>query len=269
MTTSADLLALAVALTAEGAELAREKRAEFLTDVRTKSTDTDVVTAADVAVERHIIAALAAERPDDSTLSEESGIAGRDAGTGSGVRWILDPIDGTVNYLYGVPYYAVSLAVEVDGEVTAAVVRNIATDDVWTAVRGGGAYWAGRRVYGSPATDLSLSLVATGFGYSSARRAQQAAVLAGLAEQIRDVRRLGAGSLDLCAAASGLVDAYYEKGLNEWDWAAGMLIASEAGLIVSGLRGAPASEAFLLAAAPGIHGQLHDALVKLDADAGP
>jgi myo-inositol-1(or 4)-monophosphatase len=261
-----DLLTLALRVTAEGAALAVRRRVEYLTDVRTKSTDTDVVTAADDAVDRHIISSLRAVRPHDQFLSEETGT---DRGTGSRVRWILDPIDGTVNYLYGLPYYAVSLAVEVDGEVVVGVVRNPATGDVWRAVRGGGAYWGERRVHGGAETDLALSLVATGFGYDAKRRAHQGAVVAGLIEHIRDIRRLGAGALDLCAAASGLVDAYYEKGLNEWDWAAGKLVATEAGLIVSGLRGDRAAESFLLAASPAIHGPLHDLLVKLDADGGP
>jgi myo-inositol-1(or 4)-monophosphatase len=261
-----DLLTLALRVTAEGAALAVRRRVEYLTDVRTKSTDTDVVTAADDAVDRHIISSLRAVRPHDQFLSEETGT---DRGAGSRVRWILDPIDGTVNYLYGLPYYAVSLAVEVDGEVVASVVRNPATGDVWRAVRGGGAYWGERRVHGGTETDLALSLVATGFGYDAKRRAHQGAVVAGLIEHVRDIRRLGAGALDLCAAASGLVDAYYEKGLNEWDWAAGKLVATEAGLIVSGLRGDRAAESFLLAASPAIHGPLHDLLVKLDADGGP
>ncbi|HEY2795720.1 MAG TPA: inositol monophosphatase family protein, partial [Micromonosporaceae bacterium] len=261
--TDDELLALALRVTEEGAELAVRHRAAFLTDVRTKSSDTDVVTAADDAVDRHIIDELRSARPDDRFLSEETGV---DPGSGGRVRWILDPIDGTVNYLYGLPYYAVSLAAEVDGEVIAAVVRNAATGDVWTAVRGRGAYWGDRRLRGGTETDLALSLVATGFGYDAARRAHQGAVVAGLMARIRDIRRFGAGALDLCLAASGLVDAYYEKGLNEWDWAAGKLVATEAGLIVSGLRGEPSTTSFLLAAAPAIHGPLHDLLVELDAD---
>jgi myo-inositol-1(or 4)-monophosphatase len=285
-----ELLALAVTVTRDGGALAMAKRSEFLTDVRTKSTKTDVVTAADVAVERFIIDALRAKRPDDSFFGEESGgdesggadsrgaesggqeSGGQESGgqeSGGRVRWILDPIDGTVNYLYGIPYFAVSLAAEVNGEVVAGVVRNPASGEVWTAVRGGGAYWGDQRIHGGPATDLSLALIATGFGYDAGRRARQAAVFAGLAEQVRDIRRLGAGALDLCLAASGLVDAFYEKGLSEWDWAAGALIATEAGLRVSGLRGRPMGPEFVLAAPPAIYGALHDVLVELGADEGP
>jgi len=260
-----DLLVLAREAVAGGAALASRRRAELVTDVRTKSTETDVVTAADLAVEAHVIGALRAVRPGDAFISEESGADGAEGP----VRWILDPIDGTVNYLYGLPYAAVSLAAVVDGELVAAVVRNVDSGEEWTAVRGGGAFHDGRPIHGSVATELGLSLVATGFGYDAGRRAHQAAVMAGLLPRIRDIRRLGAGALDLCHAASGMVDAYFEKGLNRWDWSAGQLVAEEAGLIVSGLRGAPASERFVLAAPPRIHGALHDALVALDADQGP
>ncbi len=263
------LLALAVKVAARGATLAEAHRREFITTVHTKSTDTDVVTAADVAVETAIIEALRAERPADRVLSEEAGASqpqGQEIGR---VRWILDPIDGTVNYLYGIPYYAVSLAAEVDGVVVAGVVHNIATGDVWTAILGGGAYHDDRRLTGSGATDLSRSMVATGFGYDARRRADQGRVVAALLGQVRDIRRFGACALDLCAVASGTVDAYYERGLNLWDRAAGQLIATEAGLVVSGLRGAPAEDRFLLVAAPGIHARLEGVLAELEADDGP
>jgi myo-inositol-1(or 4)-monophosphatase len=266
------LLALAMRVAAEGAALAQVKRSEFITHVRTKSTDTDVVTAADHAVERLVIDALRAQRPGDAVLSEESG-EWPNGDADSTVRWILDPIDGTVNYLYGVPYYAVSLAAEVAGVVVAGVVHNAATGVVYSATAGGGAWChedgTSRRLYGSDVTELSQSLVATGFGYDAARRLRQAAVLAGLAGTIRDIRRLGAGALDLCTAAAGIVDAYYEKGLNEWDLAAGVLIAREAGLTVSGLRDAEPGYRFVLAAPPAIHGALHGVLLDLEADDGP
>ncbi len=151
-------------------------------------------------------------RPGDAVLGEEYGEAGTGRRPGT-VRWIVDPIDGTVNYLYGLPHYAVSLAAEVDGEVVAGVVRNAATGEEWTATAGGGAWRDGRRLTGSPATDLGQALVATGFGYDAARRAHQAAVLAELIPRVRDIRRFGAAALDLCLAAEGRVDAYYEKGL--------------------------------------------------------
>ena len=265
--TPEELLGIAVRIAREAAATARRMRTEAITDVQTKSTDTDVVTAADRAVERQVVEALRRERPGDGVLGEEYGDT---AGTAtSGVRWILDPIDGTVNYLYGLPQYAVSLAAEVNGEVVAGVVRNAATNEEWTATRGGGAWRDGRRLTGSVRTTLDQALVATGFGYDAARRAHQGAVLAGLITRVRDIRRFGAAALDLCMAAEGMVDAYFEKGLNPWDYAAGGLIAAEAGLRVSGVDGAPAGPGLLVAAPSALFPALHDALVELDAAGGP
>lgn len=265
-----DLLALAVRVAEGGAALAQDAREQAITQVRTKSTDTDVVTAGDQAVERYILGELAAARPNDAVLSEESGALGDPAG--AAVRWILDPIDGTVNYLYGVPYYAVSLAAEVDGVVVAGVVRNAATGEQWTAVRGAGAYKGehgrGRRLTGSTETELGQSLIATGFGYEPAYRAHQARVLAGIADQIRDIRRFGAAALDLCAVAEGIVDGFYHQGLNLWDIAAGGLVATEAGLVVSGVDGGP-PDGLLVAAPRAIHGALRTVLADLGAADGP
>jgi myo-inositol-1(or 4)-monophosphatase len=261
------LLGIAVRIARDAAATARRMRTEAITDVQTKSTDTDVVTAADRAVERQVVAALAAERPADGVLGEEYGDSAQTAA--GAVRWILDPIDGTVNYLYGLPQYAVSLAAEVDGVVVAGVVHNPVTGDEWTATLGGGAWRAGRRLAGSARTTLDQTLVATGFGYDPARRAHQGAVVARLLTRVRDIRRFGAASLDLCLAAEGSVDAYFEKGLNPWDHAAGGLVATEAGLRVSGLDGAPAGPDMVLAAPPAVFPALHDALLELDAAGGP
>ena len=265
-----ELLNIAVRVTREAAATVRRMRAEGVSGVATKSTDTDVVTAADRAVERQVAAALREARPDDAVLGEEYGEAGRTSERGrSRVRWILDPIDGTVNYFYGLPYYAVSLAAEVDGVVAVGVVCNPATGEEWTAVRGAGAWREGRRLRGSAETDLGHALVATGFSYEPARRAYQAGVLARLMPHVRDVRRFGSAALDLCRAAEGLIDAYYEQGLNVWDYAAGGLIASEAGLRVAGLAGAPAGRDLLIAAPPALFGPLHDRLAEFDAAGGP
>ncbi len=271
------LLNVAVAVARRAADLARTERTAGVAGVSTKSTSTDLVTAADRAVEQLIVDLLRARRPGDQVLGEEfglgeeSGSAEKPAGpTGAtGVRWVVDPIDGTVNYVYGLPHYAVSIAAEVAGVTVAGVVRNAATGEEWTAVRGGGAWRDAQRLAGSAVTDLGQALVATGFGYDSARRTHQAAVLAQLLPRVRDIRRFGAASLDLCFAAEGRVDAFFEKGLGAWDNAAGGLIAEEAGLRVSGLRGAPAGPDLVLAAPPALHGQLHDLLVALDADGGP
>jgi len=268
---AAELLDIAVEIARAAADLVAAARTAGRTDVvDTKSTATDVVTAADRDAERLIADRLRRARPQDAMLGEETGARAGDVdGAGRVVRWLVDPIDGTVNYVYRLSYYAVSIAAEVDATVVAGVVRNAATGEEWTATRGGGAWRDGRRLHGPAATELRGALVATGFGYDSARRAHQARVLAELLPEIRDIRRFGAASLDLCQAAEGLVDAFYEKGLNPWDHAAGGLIAAEAGLMVSGLRGTGAGAAMVLAAPPAIHAALHDRLVALDADGGP
>jgi myo-inositol-1(or 4)-monophosphatase len=270
-----ELLEIAVAAARGGADLARAQRRAGVADVGTKSTNTDLVTAADRAVERLIGDLLRARRPYDDILGEEFGAGDTPLGgegdtpLGGEVRWVVDPIDGTVNYVYGIPHYAVSIAAEVRGIAVAGVVRNAATGQEWTAVRGGGAWRDGVRLAGSGVTDLGQALVGTGFGYLAARRAHQAAVIAHVLPVVRDIRRFGSAALDLCAAAEGQLDAYFEKGLSAWDHAAGGLIAHEAGLRVSGLRGAPAGPDLVLAAPAGLYRQLHDLLVTLDADGGP
>ncbi|MFI7437076.1 inositol monophosphatase family protein [Micromonospora haikouensis] len=262
-----ELLEIAVDVARAAAATAHRMWAAGVSVAATKSTVTDVVTAADRAVERQVLDALRRLRPHDAVLGEEYGAG--DAAPAARVRWILDPIDGTVNYLYGLPCCAVSLAAEVDGEVVAGVVRNVFTGDEWTATAGGGAYRAGERLRCSAETDLGQALVATGFGYDPARRTHQARVLAGLIGHVRDVRRQGAASVDLCLAAEGRLDAYYEKGLNLWDHAAGALVGTEAGLQVGGLGGRPAGPDLVIAAPPALFAPLHDRLADLDASGGP
>jgi len=249
------------------AATARRMRSEAIGDVETKSTATDVVTAADKAVERQVVEALRAARPGDGVLGEEYGDSA--APEPGAVRWILDPIDGTVNYLYGLPQYAVSLAAELDGVIVAGVVVNAATGDEWTATLGGGSWHGEKQLHGSTPAGLDQALVATGFSYDARRRAHQGRVVSGLITQVRDIRRFGAAALDLCAVAEGMLDGYYEKGLNPWDWAAGGLIATEAGIVLSGLNGAAPGGDLLVAGAPAIFGPLHDALAELDAAGGP
>jgi myo-inositol-1(or 4)-monophosphatase len=264
------LLDRAVAAARAGAQLAAGLRVDGVGGTATKSTDTDLVTAADLAVEDLLRRMLLDGHVDDTLLGEEGGELGGDGRTAeTAVRWIVDPIDGTVNYVYGLPQYAVSVAAEVAGHVLAGVVVNAATGEEWTAVRGGGAWRAGTRLTGSTELALEQALIATGFGYHAARRAYQAEVLAGVLPRVRDIRRLGAAALDLCAAAEGWVDAYFEKGLNPWDHAAGGLVAREAGLLVTGLRGQPPDRAMVVAGPPALHQQLHDLLVGLNADGGP
>lgn len=224
-----ELLAVAVSVAREAADLARTSRETALQDVQTKSSKTDVVTAADLAVERLVRATLADRRPTEPVFGEETG--GEAAAPGQ-LTWVVDPIDGTVNYLYGFPWYAVSLAAQVDGVSVAAAVVEPASGRCWTAIRGKGAWLDDRPLRVSDATSLDVSLVATGFGYKADRRERQAAGVARLLPKVRDIRRAGAASLDLCAVAAGWVDGYFEHGLSRWDWAGGALVAAEAGAVV-------------------------------------
>ncbi len=264
-----ELLEIAIDVARGAADTAYRMRVEGVSVAATKSTATDVVTAADRAVERQITDALRRLRPADAVLGEEYGAAERGTEAPARVRWIVDPIDGTVNYLYGLPHCAVSIAVEVDGEVVAGVVRNIHTGDEWTATLGGGAWRDGQRLRCSTETDLGQALVITGFGYDAGRRAHQARVVAELIPQVRDIRRLGAAAVDLCVVAEGRADAYYEKGLAVWDRAAGGLVAAEAGLLIGGLKGLAPGPDMVIAAPPALFGPLHDRLAELDAAGGP
>jgi myo-inositol-1(or 4)-monophosphatase len=263
----AALLDLAVATARAAAELVARGRATAAEHVDVKSSPVDVVTAVDKASEELIVGRLLAARPEDGVLGEEG--ASR-AGT-SDVRWLVDPIDGTVNFLYDLPAYAISIAAEVAGEVVAGAVLNVATGDLFTATRGGGAHLSapGRpepvRLVGSRPESLEQALVATGFGYQVEQRRAQGAVVAQLLPRIRDIRRFGSSALDLCAVAAGRVDAFYELDLNPWDHAAGALVAAEAGVVVSGLPGRPFAEPMAIAAAPSIAAPLVDLLAELHA----
>ncbi|TNM68898.1 inositol monophosphatase [Streptomyces sp. NP160] len=234
--------------------LVREGRAERGGVTATKSSRSDVVTAMDTASEQLIRRVLRAERPQDAVLGEEGGTTG---GT-SGLTWVVDPIDGTVNYVYGIPAYAVSVAV-VAGEPApphwrpvAGCVHNPETGETWTASLGGGARLDGEPVHAAAGPPLAEALVGTGFGYTASRRAEQADVVARLLPRVRDVRRIGSAALDLCYVASGRLDAFYERGLNPWDAAAGWLVAAEAGVSLVGLDGAGASQDMLVAAPPAL-----------------
>ena len=256
------LLALAVDVARRAGRLLVEGRPERVDVAATKSSPTDVVTEMDRASERLIVEALLAARPDDGFLGEEGAA---DEGR-SGLRWVLDPIDGTVNYLYGLPTWAVSIAAEVGGEAVVGVVHVPPLGETFTASRGGGAFLGGTPLRVNPPVALDRALVATGFGYESGRRAAQARVLQELLPAVRDVRRAGSAAVDLCSVACGRVDAFYERGTYRWDVAAGALVAAEAGARVGGLRGAPPSPELVLAAAPGLFEPLHDLLARLGAD---
>jgi myo-inositol-1(or 4)-monophosphatase len=225
-----ELLDIAVeAARAAGAELLSRWRRPLTVD--TKSTPTDPVTEADLAAEKAIRAVLARARPDDSILGEEGGA------TGDGeLRWVVDPLDGTVNYLYGLPTFAVSVAVEdADGALAGAVLDPVA-DELFTATRSGAPMSNGNPIAGSMCGELNRALIGTGFGYEPEVRALQAAVAARVIPAARDIRRAGAAALDMCACASGRLDAYYERGVKAWDIAAGTVICERAGLVVRTLE---------------------------------
>ncbi len=223
-----ELAEFAISLAVGAGAVARTGRGERF-DVTAKSTPTDVVTDVDRAVERWLVDRIGEQRPGDAILGEEGG--GR-AGT-SGVRWLLDPIDGTVNFVLGLPQYAVSVAAELDGRIVAGCVHNPESGEVFHASLGGGAFLGELRLTGPREVALDRAVVGTGFGYDAGRRVRQARVAAELLGRVADIRRIGAASLDLCAVAAGRLDAYFEVGLNPWDWAAGLLVAEEAGCVAA------------------------------------
>jgi myo-inositol-1(or 4)-monophosphatase len=269
-----DLLALACsAALAAGQLLAAQPDRPVV--VGTKSSPTDIVTEMDQASERLIRDRIAAERPGDSVLGEEGG----QTGAGSLVRWIVDPLDGTVNYLYGLPDWAVSIAAEVGGRVQAGAVCVPRRDALFGATLGGGAWRAAtsrtsagwvlaerEKLACSSGVPLGRALVATGFGYARERRQVQGEVLSAVLPRVRDIRRGGACAVDLCSLAAGNVDGYFERGVQYWDIAAGSLIAREAGAIIGGLSGRPAGPSMTVGGGPSLFAELHDLLVSLDAE---
>jgi myo-inositol-1(or 4)-monophosphatase len=187
------------------------------------------------------------------------------------VRWVVDPLDGTVNYLYGLPDWSVSIAAEVDGTVVAGVVTVPSQGEVFLATLGGGAWLdAGGgepvRLHCNTGVPLEQALVSTGFGYEVPRRVVQGEVVGAVLPRVRDIRRGGSCAVDLCSLAAGRVDAYYERGVNYWDWAAGGLVATEAGALLGGLARAEASPSMTIAAEPVLFGRLRDLLASLDAE---
>lgn len=264
---AADVAGAAAALLASGRPAGPAGRPQV---TATKSSPTDVVTEMDRAAEELIRARLLAARPGDTVLGEEGGEVGGTA-SGAQVRWVVDPLDGTVNYLYGLADWSVSIAAELDGTVVAGVVAVPAHGEVFTATAGGGAWLqagdgppvALRCNAGVP---LDRALVSTGFGYAVPRRVVQGEVVGALLPRVRDIRRGGSCAVDLCSLAAGRVDAYYERGVNYWDYAAGGLIATEAGAVLGGLAGRPASPSMAIAAEPALFAQLRDLLASLGAE---
>ncbi len=221
--------------------------------VQSKSTPTDLVSDADVAAESAIRAVLTGARPGDAILGEEGGETGPSA---AGLRWVVDPLDGTINYLFGFPVFGVSVACEDDAGAIAGIVLDPMRHERFEATRSGEARLNGEPIRASGRTDLATALVATGFGYDARVRERQAAVVGRVLPRVRDIRRAGAAAIDLCWCACGRLDAYYERGVHRWDVAAGGLIASRAGLE---LRELPAGEGDpwgLVAGAPGLVDEL-------------
>ncbi len=260
-----ELLDLARDIALQAGELAARRRAEGVEVAATKSSIVDVVTAADREVEQLIRRRLADERPGDGFFGEESGA---ETST-TGLTWVVDPIDGTVNYLYGIPQYAVSIAV-VEGEpdpatwtALAGCVTAPALGEVYTAARGEGAHLGDRRLAVLPPVPLAEALIETGFAYTAETRAVQGELVARLLPRVRDIRRIGSAALDLCSIAAGRANAYYERTLNPWDHAAGGLIAMEAGAIVTGLDGTAPGRRSIIAAHPRLATELEALLVEL------
>jgi myo-inositol-1(or 4)-monophosphatase len=260
-----DLLRIARDIAQRAGALAKRRRSEGVEVAASKSSSVDIVTEADRETERLIRDALAEARPHDGFYGEESGA---DAGS-SGLTWLVDPIDGTVNYLYGIPHYAVSIAV-VEGApdpltwtALAGCVVNPATGELFTATAGGGAFLGEQRLQVAAPVPLSEALIGTGFAYASEVRGEQGALIAALLPHVRDIRRLGTASLDLCFVAARRMDAYFERTLSPWDHAAGALVAREAGATVKGLGDAAPSRDFILAAHPEVAIALEKKLAAL------
>lgn len=294
---SAALLALGIdAARAAGQLLAARDASQGRVSVAaTKSSPTDVVTEMDNRAEELIRSRILAARPGDAILGEEGGQTGD-----APVRWVIDPLDGTVNYLYQLHDWAVSIAAEVRGVIVAGVVSVPRRGELFGATLGGGAWLETATSWGAPppypparaetsggptppyppakaetsrvtlrcgpGVPLAQALVGTGFGYQAARRKVQGQVVAELLPRVRDIRRGGVASVDLCSVAAGRLDGYYERGLNYWDYAAGGLIAAEAGAIVGGLGGAAAGPSMTVAAGPELFGALAGMLAGLNAE---
>jgi myo-inositol-1(or 4)-monophosphatase len=263
------ILDVAVEIAREAGDMLLAKRPHRPEVVQTKSSPTDVVTALDREAERLIRDRIHAARPGDAILGEEGG---QTPGSAEGRRrWIVDPIDGTVNFLYGLPDWSVSIAVEETvGEtrrIVAGAVFVVPRGELFAAARGGGAYLyrdgaAPERLSCNTGVALPAALVATGFGYESGFRAEQARVLAEVLPRVRDIRRGGSAAADLCSVAAGRVDAYYERGPKLWDYAAGGLVATEAGARLRGIGDAPGAD-LILCASPGLFEELDGLLATL------
>ncbi|MYQ53168.1 MULTISPECIES: inositol monophosphatase family protein [unclassified Streptomyces] len=256
-----ELLDLALEAARRAGALLRDGRPADLGVAATKSSPIDVVTEMDIGAEKLITGFLSDRRPADGFLGEEGASA---EGT-SGVRWVIDPLDGTVNYLYGLPTWAVSIAAERDGERVVGVVEAPMRRETFHAVLGSGAHLNGEPLRCRPTAPLDQALVSTGFNYVTEVRTHQAEVARLLIPRLRDIRRGGSAAIDLCDVAAGRLDGYFERGLHPWDLAAGDLIAREAGALTGGRPGLPADGDLTVAATPGVFEPLQALLEELGA----
>ena len=244
----AELLELARKVGHDAGALLMERPPAF--EIESKSTAIDIATQMDKKAEKFIMESLLAARPDDGIIGEE----GSSVESKSGITWVIDPLDGTVNYFYGLPGWNVSIAAkDKDGSVV-GVVTAPTINSTWWATRGGGAFYNGHQIHCNDPIALDRALIATGFQYDVAHRTTQMTDLAKLVPLVRDLRRNGAAAVDLCHVAMGALDGYYEAGLKEWDWAAGGLVATEAGARFVQYGEEPLRTT--LAAGPTLHGQL-------------
>jgi myo-inositol-1(or 4)-monophosphatase len=268
MNRAANVHEVAVKLAQEAGDLIVRRRAGHIEVANTKSSDVDVVTAVDKESEEFLYRRLQELRPGDGFLGEE----GQVEKSTTGVTWVVDPIDGTVNFLYNIPHYAVSIAA-VTGEPTpgswqveAGAVLNPATGELFHAARGQGAFLGERRLQiGSP-PPMNLALLGTGFAYSKAMRREQVRILGQLIGELRDIRRMGTASLDLAFVAAGRIDVYFERTLNPWDHAAGELLVTEAGGIIAGIRDLPQGREGIFAGHPTLVTQLKARISEVGGD---
>jgi myo-inositol-1(or 4)-monophosphatase len=252
-----DLARVALDVATGVAEILRHGYGQTRSSVETKSSPTDMVSEVDRAAERFAADRLGELRPDDGLLGEEGAL--RPSATG--VRWVVDPLDGTTNYLFGIPMWCVSIAAEIDTEPVAGVVIDPSRDETWQATAGRGATCNGVALQvASGRSSLSTALIATGFAYGRERRAWEAEIVARVLPEVRDIRRFGSAALDLCWVAAGRFDAYYEWGLNPWDLSAGRLLCVEAGGTVEITEGE-----IIIATSKGLFGPLRQLLDRCGA----
>ncbi len=247
-----ELLGVARDAAAAAAAVLVERFGQRAGGVHAKSTPTDLVSDADLAAESAIRAVLGERRPDDGILAEEGG-----SSEGGSVRWIVDPLDGTINFLFGIPAFAVSVACEDAAGAIAGVVLDPMRGECFTATRSGEPECNGEAIEASTRDELATALVATGFSYDAAVRARQAEVVVRVLPRVRDLRRVGAAALDLAWCGCGRFDGYFERGVKPWDWSAGALVARRAGMVVRELPATDADPSGLVAAPPALIDELY------------